>query len=178
MSSAGRYLPHYTVEDYALWEGDWELWEGIAVAMTPNPFGAHSKVMISAATAIKNAIDSVKCNATTLAEIDWIVSADTVLRPDVVVLCGDAPPKHVETTPAIVLEVLSDSTRDRDLGAKRDIYQREEVPYYLMLDPLDSSVVFYRLSDGVNVQQDVGESITFEICDGCRLDVEVARLFS
>jgi len=28
---------HYTYDDYALWQGDWELFEGIAVAMTPAP---------------------------------------------------------------------------------------------------------------------------------------------
>jgi len=28
------YLPHYTYEDYKHWEGDWELINGIAYAMT------------------------------------------------------------------------------------------------------------------------------------------------
>jgi hypothetical protein len=25
MSTVPRYIPHYTVEDYRRWEGDWEL---------------------------------------------------------------------------------------------------------------------------------------------------------
>ena len=33
MSSVPRYTPRYSVSDYQLWEGDWELWDGIAIAM-------------------------------------------------------------------------------------------------------------------------------------------------
>jgi hypothetical protein len=38
VSTAPRYLPHYTVADHAAWEGDWELLDGVALAMTPSPF--------------------------------------------------------------------------------------------------------------------------------------------
>jgi hypothetical protein len=31
MSTAPRYQPHYTVDDYRLWEGRWELWHGLDV---------------------------------------------------------------------------------------------------------------------------------------------------
>ena len=43
MSSAPRYLPHYSVADYLSWEGDWELWNGTAVAMSPSPLGPHER---------------------------------------------------------------------------------------------------------------------------------------
>ena len=33
------YKPRYTVDDYESWAGDWELWQGTAIAMTPSPFG-------------------------------------------------------------------------------------------------------------------------------------------
>ena len=39
MRTASKYDPHYTVADYEQWSGDWELWKGTAVAMTPSPFG-------------------------------------------------------------------------------------------------------------------------------------------
>ena len=42
MSIAPKYQPHYTVDDYQHWEGDWELWNGVAVAMAPSPFGPHA----------------------------------------------------------------------------------------------------------------------------------------
>jgi hypothetical protein len=88
MSTAPRYQPHYTVDDYAHWEGQWELWHGVAVAMSPSPFGRHAKLLARTVAALQTAIDSAGCHATVLVEIDWIVSRDTVLRPDVIVVCG------------------------------------------------------------------------------------------
>ena len=88
MSTAPRYLPHYTVADYRLWEGDWELWEGIPVAMTPSPFGRHQELTVKLAAALLGAVEASGCEAKVLAEIDWIIADDTVVRPDVVLVCG------------------------------------------------------------------------------------------
>ena len=41
MSIAGKYRPHYTYEDYLLWEGRWELIEGMPYAMSPTPVIDH-----------------------------------------------------------------------------------------------------------------------------------------
>ncbi|WP_261344782.1 hypothetical protein [Neorhodopirellula pilleata] len=30
MTALRKYVPHYTFADYRTWEGDWELWDGIA----------------------------------------------------------------------------------------------------------------------------------------------------
>ncbi|MCX7412564.1 MAG: Uma2 family endonuclease [Planctomycetia bacterium] len=94
MSTAPRYLPHYTVADHAAWEGDFELLQGVAVAMTPSPFGPHAERLSRVAAAFWNAIDASGCRATVLAEIDWIVTNDTVVRPDLVVVCGPTPQRH------------------------------------------------------------------------------------
>lgn len=34
MSAAIQFAPRYTIDGYSLWQGDWELWEGIAIAMS------------------------------------------------------------------------------------------------------------------------------------------------
>ncbi len=52
MSSAKKYVPHYGLDDYQNWEGDWELWAGIPVSMSPSPFGRHSKVLGKIVTAL------------------------------------------------------------------------------------------------------------------------------
>lgn len=135
MSTAPRYVPHYTVADRASWQGDWELLAGVAVAMTPSPFGRHAERLSRMAAALWNAIDAAGCNATVLAEIDWIVSGDTVVRPDLVVVCGPAPRRHVEQAPALVVEILSAATRERDLTVKRDLYEAHGVRWYVIIDP-------------------------------------------
>ena len=63
MSTAPNYQPHYTIDDYQLWEGDWELWNGVAVAMTPSPLGRHGYLLAQLARGLGNAIDAAHCNA-------------------------------------------------------------------------------------------------------------------
>ncbi|MFM7206375.1 MAG: Uma2 family endonuclease [Planctomycetaceae bacterium] len=121
--------------DHAAWEGDWELLHGAAVAMTPSPFGPHTERLSRLAAALWNAIDAAGSRATVLAEIDWIVADDTVVRPDLVVVCGPAPRQHVEHPPALVVEILSAATRERDLAVKRDLYETRGVGWYLIVDP-------------------------------------------
>lgn len=178
MSSAHRYLPQYTVADYQQWQGDWELWQGIAVAMTPSPFGRHQQVSTKLAVALQNSIDAAACRAVVLAEMDWIVAADTVVRPDVQVLCGPVPQRHVETPPAVVAEVLSPSTRQRDLSVKLDLYAEQRVPYYLILDP-EANVLLAHQLDGQSRYQpmEFDCELSLEICGTCQLRILVDYLF-
>jgi len=177
MSSAARYTPHYTIKDYRHWKGDWELWYGTAVAMTPSPFGRHGGMLVKLCTGLTIAIDEAKCRASVLAAIDWIVSDDTVVRPDASVVCSEPPEGHIETTPAMVVEVLSDSTRERDLKHKRALYQENRVPWYLIADPNDGSVQLLRLGDGNEyVSVPINETLEIAICEDCRLKVDLRWL--
>lgn len=126
MCTVPRYEPRYTVDDYRHWEGRWELWNGFPVSKTPSPFGRHAKALTDAAATFKQAVDAAQadgagCHATVLTEIDWIIATDTVVRPDLVVVCGGVPERHVETAPAIVVEVLSAATRQRDQTVKKGV---------------------------------------------------------
>lgn len=178
MSSAEKYTPHYTVEDYQLWEGDWELWDGTAVAMTPSPFGRHAQMMVNVGTELNLAIRAVGCNAAVMAEIDWIVSDRTVLRPDITVVCGEPPERHVESAPALVVEILSPSTRQRDLTFKKQIYQEQSVPWYLIIDPEQKTLEAHRLNgDGEYQTVDYNETLDVDLCDNCSLSVKVGGLF-
>lgn len=88
MSPAPKYMPHYTVEDYQQWEGDWELWNGIAISMSPSPSENHGALLVRTAAALENAIEMAGCDVSTVAEVDWKISKDTVVRPDLSVICG------------------------------------------------------------------------------------------
>ena len=51
--------------------------------------------------------------------MDWIVSNDTVVRPDCMIVCGEMKKQgHVTIPPILVLEVASNSTRLRDRNTK------------------------------------------------------------
>lgn len=61
-----------------------------------------------------------------------------VRRPHPDLDWDDAP------TPSLVIEVLSGSTRRRDLGAKRQLYVDAGVPEYWVVDPEEKSVLVVR----------------------------------
>ncbi len=145
--------------------------------MTPSPFGRHGGLLVKLCTALTIAIDQAKCNACVLAEIDWIIAEDTIVRPDATVICGEPPEGHIESTPSMVVEVLSDSTRERDMNHKRALYQENQVPWYLIADPSDFSVQLLRL--GASNQYEhvpVTEDLEVTICDNCRLKVDLRWL--
>jgi Uma2 family endonuclease len=182
MSTAPRYQPHYTVDDYAHWEGQWELWHGVAVAMSPSPFGRYAKLLARTVAALQTAIDSAGCHATVLVEIDWIVSRDTVLRPDVIVVCGLEPEQHVEKVPALVVEILSEATRDRDLSFKLDLYREQGVRWYLVVDPETNRMQALCHSPDHRYEDRLAagdpKSLAIDICDACRFCVDTAKLFT
>jgi Uma2 family endonuclease len=174
VSTAPRYVPRYTRADHAAWEGDWELLDGVAVAMTPSPFGRHAERVARLAAALWNAIDAADCRATVLVEIDWAVADDTVVRPDLVVVCGPAPERHVEAAPALVVEVLSATTRDRDLTVKRDLYAAEGVGWYLIVDPDEGQTTLLRLTaSGRYEPLAVASRQTIALCPACTITLDL-----
>lgn len=181
MSNAEKFVPHYTAEDYQKWEGDWELWDGYAVAMSPSPFGKHSKIASELCRLFGNAIkanpacDSV---ANIYSELDWIVSQSTVVRPDISISCGDVFEKHITDPPAIVIEILSESTRDHDLKFKRGLYESQAVSYYLTLDPVEKTFTQLNLEGDAYKNVTQGQSVTFTICEDCTFEVSLADVFN
>ena len=177
MSSAPRYIPHYTVKDYELWEGDWELWQGIAVAMTPSPFGRHQEIAVKLAAELLRAVEDSGCDATVLSEIDWIISDDTVVRPDLLAVCGGPPEKHVMSPPAIVVEILSPSTASRDRGEKLHLYDDHGVQYYIIVDPADNSFELFAREVDHLVSSTRSSSSRLTIGAGCELSIAMGRKF-
>jgi Uma2 family endonuclease len=173
VSTAPRYLPRYTVSDRASWEGDWELLDGVALAMTPSPFGRHAERLSRLAAILWNAIDASGCRATVLAELDWVVTNDTVVRPDLVVVCGPAPEGHVEQPPAFVAEILSAATRTRDLTVKRDLYEANGVRWYLISDPDEGRSSLLRLDPSGRYESlSAGGRQEVDLCPVCTLSID------
>ena len=181
MSSAEKYTTHYTVEDYQHWEGEWELWDGLAVSISPSPFAKHGKALVNLASKLQTAInENATCQEKVeiVAEVDWNVSDTTVVRPDISVLCGPLPEKHIFSPPAIVIEILSQGTRDRDLKHKRSLYQSQGVPNYLIVDPDAKTYIQLELTEGVYQEIASGLTVNFTICETCTFEIPIAEAFA
>lgn len=180
MSSAPRYVPHYTVDDYRHWEGDWQLIEGVAVAMSPSPFGRHERIVSRLGHAFASAIQNQNCACEVYYNLDWIVRDDTVVRPDLMVVCGQQPDRHLQRAPEVVVEVLSPSTQELDRTSKRALYSEHGVGFYLIVDPDENCIEILRIVDRAESSSKIVGTDAFpmlELNSGCRLELNPQRLF-
>ena len=171
-----RYIPQYTVAEYQQWPGEWELWAGVPVAMSPSPKRVHQRLSRELCLLLHNKLKAEGCqDCEVLYEIDWIVSENTVYRPDVVVTCEPDESDYIRKPPILVAEILSDSTRRKDTIFKHKAYQDLGVKYFLMVEPEDSTVALFCLEDGLYRPT---ESEILELSEQCVFSVKFADIFS
>ncbi|HRI95125.1 MAG TPA: Uma2 family endonuclease [Nocardioides sp.] len=69
------------------------------------------------------------------------------------VLSRDDPDAtYVTEIPRLVVEILSPSSRRRDVGDKRTAYRDAGVPSYWVIDPINPRLRVWRLEDGEYVE--------------------------
>ncbi len=178
MSSALKYITNYTVADYMRWEGDWELMDGVASDMGPSPYEPHGELLGEIVYRFKHALHQNAVRVfTILIEIDWIVDEHTVVRPDMQLKKGRALKGHSVSTPVLIVEILSPSTREKDRTWKFDLYRKQGVLYYLMVDPDETKLEIFRLVDGQYEMLPQPERPSFELSDECSLEIDLSKMF-
>ena len=179
MSAIPKYLPHYTLADYENWLGDWELWNGVPVAMTPSPFGRHQWIAGEISYQLKSSLRSQCNDCFVLMETDWIISDDTVVRPDVAIVCGSFPERHIVEPPRLIVEVLSPSTESKDRNAKVNLYASQGVDFYLIVDPIENKIdVLTRdSSSGSYCPKADFNPLEFNLHPGCIAQLDAYLLF-
>lgn len=137
-------LPHYTYDDYARWEGKWELIEGIPYAMVPAPAMRHQRLSMKIAFQLDNLLENCG-NCQTYQAIDWQITEDTVVQPDVLIVCGEyTEGEKLLIPPVLVVEILSPSTARKDKILKYQLYENAGVKYYCLVHPENKCAeVFY-----------------------------------
>ena len=135
MAIAEKYRPHYTYDEYCEWEGKWELIEGMPYAMSPAPVPQHQRVSLTLSLKFEQAIKSGCNKCVTYLPLDWKINDDTIVQPDVLIVCNKIEKKFLDFPPALIVEILSPPTAIKDRGLKMDIYQSQKVKYYLIADP-------------------------------------------
>lgn len=172
-------LPKYTYEDFCQWEGRWELIGGVPYAMSPLPTGKHQKICRKLLVQLEDKLqECAHCNPSL--PMDWKIDEHTILEPDLFVACFDFDSKKfISQPPVIVVEVLSPSTRDKDLSVKYDIYKEQGVKYYVILDPDNDTYTIHQLSgkDYKIALNGHDGTFTFEIEDDCHAEINFGKLW-
>ena len=119
MGIADKIIPHYTYDDWVHWEGKWELIEGHPIAMSPTPIPSHQRVAAELITELTLAVRNSKCNGCSVYDsLDYKITDDTILVPDILIICGEVKKKYLDFPPSLVVEIVSPSTALRDRHTK------------------------------------------------------------
>ncbi len=179
MSSAFKILPHYTYEDYCRWEGQWELIEGIPYAMSPAPRPEHQAVAGNLHAELRSALKKNSCACKVYQPIDYKISEDTILNPDLLIVCKPIQEAFLNFAPELGVEILSPATALKDRHTKFEIYQSEKIPYYLIIDVDKKQVELYQLSTDKYEKKDVDQQHPYSLSlSECTLDIVFDNIWS
>jgi Uma2 family endonuclease len=181
----------YTYGDYLNWpdEERWELIDGVAYDMTPAPSLQHQRVVMELSRQLANYFRGKVCEVF-VAPIDVRLpreeekdeEIDTVVQPDIVIICDPEKldEKGCRGAPDLVVEVISPSTVQKDLKQKMNLYERAGVKEYWLFHPEDKiAMIFKRDSHGlygrpeIVAAEEIVKTILFE-----DLSIDLKLVFS
>lgn len=178
MSGAIKILPYYTYDDYVHWEGKWEIIDGIPHAMSPAPTPRHQ--MISANLVAEFRFALKKCESCKVSQpIDYKIAEDTILQPDILIVCKDIPKKFLDFPPSLVVEILSPSTALKDRHTKAGLYAQQHIPYYILISPDTEEAEVFMLEEKDYVLKQKGNSFSFAFSfpEGCSATIDFSEIW-
>lgn len=173
-----KYEEKYSFSDYLNWEGRWELINGTAYNMAPAPYPKHQRVVFSIAKELDNNLNCQNCEVY-ISPVDWKVDEESVVQPDVAIFCETPAFQFFTKAPLLVVEVLSKSTAKKDVTVKYELYQKNGVKYYIIVEPESEVADIFVLEDGEYkfLKKVVDEVLTFE-WENCSTKIDFGKLFS
>ena len=153
MPPSARSDRRLTYDDFLLFPDDGlrhELIDG-EHCVTPAPSLRHQDIVGRLYMALGNHLASHP-GRSFFAPLDVVFSLYDVVEPDLLFVASDQleilTEKNVQGAPAIVVEVLSTGTRERDEHIKRQLFDRCGVREYWLVDPERNQVTVHRREDG------------------------------
>ncbi|HLL68362.1 MAG TPA: Uma2 family endonuclease [Micromonosporaceae bacterium] len=128
----------------------YELFDGVLV-VSPAPVPRHQRAVLAIYRLLY--ADCPPELEVFVAPLDFRPTRGRSLQPDVLVVRRDqVGEKHLQHPPVLAVEVLSESTRSKDLLLKPTTYARSGVASFWVLDPDVPSFLAYDLRDGKYVE--------------------------
>lgn len=139
----------FTLEDYYNMPEDWrgELIDGVIYDMTA-PYPIHQVIAGYIYTLLMNhVLDNGGECLPMIAPVDVQLDCDekTMVEPDVLILCDRSKliERCIYGAPDLVMEVLSKSTKKKDMTIKLHKYQNAGVREYWVIDPKGFKIIVY-----------------------------------
>jgi Uma2 family endonuclease len=116
--------------------------------VSPSPVPRHQRVSVALTLRFGAYLEEHTLGEVLTAPCDVILSPYDIAQPDLLFISnersGIITEKNVQGAPDLLVEILSDGTRKRDEGLKRDLYERFGVKEYWLVDPVRQTVLVYR----------------------------------
>lgn len=183
-SPAARADMRLTYDDFVLFPDDGKRHEIIDGEhyVTPSPNVRHQVLVRRLSYDLEHYFRSQpQAGQVFIAPLDVLLSPYDIVEPDLFVVSGDQAgiltEKNVQGPPALVIEVVSKSTRKRDAQTKRRLFERSGVREYWLVDPeLDAVQVFRPSPEGklarvVELSAEDGDVLTTPLLPGCQIDL-------
>jgi Uma2 family endonuclease len=149
--------------------------------VTPAPTPHHQKVILRLAVML---LDYVERHGLgwVLQDVDLLFVTGQFLRPDLLVVPADGregiTDRGVEVAPALVVEVLSPSSRSVDRVKKPRRYLDLGVPTYWVVDPSEGVVWMWDQETGPEAPRRESGTARWSFGPGAPFEVDVARLIA
>ncbi len=152
-SPAAHMATRLTYDDFVHFPDDGnrhEVIDGVHY-VTPSPEVRHQAIVVRLVLGIGNHLQSnPHLGRVFVAPLDVVLSHHDIVEPDVLFVATEQAAilteKNVQGPPALVIEVLSHSTRKRDAQAKRRLFERSGVREYWLVDPELDTVQVLRMT--------------------------------
>ena len=170
-------VEYYTYDDYCQWKGDWELIAGVPLAMAPAPMINHQVIAGDILFELKSSMGACR-ECLVFGEADWKVNDDTIVKPDVVLICNETNDAYMTKAPEIIVEVISKSTAKRDEKTKFKLYEEEKVKYYIIVYPDDLKAKVYRLENGKYTKEGDFLTESYDFTEAtCKASINFEKVF-
>ena len=151
--------------------------------VTPAPAWIHQRVVARLFFFVAQHVFASQLGEVVTAPTGVVLDDENGLQPDILFISnerrGIISERGVAGAPDLVVEILSPSTRARDLGIKLRRYAAAGVPYYWTLDPVARVLEERRLTgDGYELLGAHGEHDVFRPAVFPGLEVPLAELWS
>jgi Uma2 family endonuclease len=174
-------LTYYTYADYVSWGEDvrCEIINGVIYNMAM-PSERHQSIVLELGKRFKNFLRGKECSAF-IAPLDvrlnWETFDDTVVQPDVFVVCDKSKLSSggcgILGAPDVIVEVLSPSTAHTDKVLKHRKYLEVGVKEYWVVDLESETLDVYDLEDGKYVSRNYGggDKVPVKTLQGLEIDL-------
>ena len=144
--------PVFTMADLGQLPDDGKRYEIVQgdLVVSPSPNRKHQQVVWNLVEFF-NRVKRAGFGTAYIAPFDVVFDNHNVTEPDMIFVRSDRlaiiTDANVQGSPDLIVEVLSPSTRERDLGVKARLYARSGVLEYWVADPEVETLATHRLTD-------------------------------